>query len=47
MYAKVLLEGTVSPGDTIELDSCGDEPRPALRDVPENAIDGAALLPWE
>jgi MOSC domain-containing protein YiiM len=46
MYAKVLVEGTIAPGDTVELETRGGEPRPALREVPENAVDGAALLPW-
>ena len=46
MYAKVLTEGTVAAGDTVELETCGGEPRPAVRDVPEGAVDGATLLPW-
>jgi len=46
MYAKVLTEGTVAAGDTLTIDKCGGDPRPALRDVPAGSIDGASLLPW-
>jgi len=46
MYASVLVEGTVSVGDPVEVERCGDGPRPALRDVPEGALDGSTLLPW-
>ena len=46
MYAKVITEGTIAPGDTVEVETCGDDPRPAVRDVPEGSIDGASLLPW-
>lgn len=46
MYAKVLVEGTIAQGDEVEVTRCGAGPRPALREVPEGSVDGAALLPW-
>ena len=46
MYGRVFNEATISPGDSVEVSSCGEEPRPALRTVPEGCVDGASLLPW-
>jgi MOSC domain-containing protein YiiM len=46
MYGKVLVEGSITTGDTLTIERAGSGERPALREVPAGSTDGATLLPW-
>ena len=43
MYARVLHEGEVASGDSLEIITSGSGPRPALREVPESFVDGTSF----
>ena len=41
MYAQVITPGSVVVGETVKIHEVGPGPRPAVREVPDGALDGA------